>query len=304
VEASGKLSGITNPYQVMALFCNREMSKAVLGQTLTTDTEGSTGTFAAGKVHEGVRMDLLEADAITLAKTVRLQILRPLVGFNFGWEKPVPGFAFNIAEDEDLKAVAETYKILAEMGYPITVAHISERFGVPMAQKDELLVNPPPQPQPPGPSGTDDAKPGGRPADEEGEKGKRGKGEKGKSPEPAALKEQLPKPFEYDEKTFPLLCLLLKNGRQADLSLIPQDWQVIQTQQELEALSQAAIAASADAAAAMLKPVWDLIQTGESLEAIRDGLIDAYGAMPVDEMAELLYQARMLAYMKGRGESS
>jgi phage gp29-like protein len=274
VEASGRLSGITNPYQVMAFFCNREMSKAVLGQTLTTDTEGSTGTFSAGKVQDGVRMDLLEADVKTLAKTVRLQILRPLVGFNFGWDKAVPGFGFNIAEDEDLKAVAETYKILTEMGYPITVAHISERFGVPMAQKDDLLVNPPANLQPSGSSGPDDKEPGGRPAD------------KGRGQGPGA---------RGQEKLKAILPL-----REGELELIPQDEQVIATQQELEALSQAALAASADAAARMLAPVKGLIEAGKSLEEIRDGLIEAYDAMPVDELAELLYQARMLAYMRGR----
>ena len=92
--------------------------------------------------------------------------------------------------------------------------------------------------------------------------------------------------------------------REGELELLPQDAQVIRTQQELEALSQAALAASADAAAAMLKPVWDLIEAGESLEEIRDGLIGVYPKMPGDELAELLFQARMLAYMQGRAVSS
>ncbi|MFA5112429.1 MAG: DUF935 family protein [Desulfobaccales bacterium] len=42
VEATSRSAGV-NPYQLMAEFCNREMSKAVLGQTLTTDTEGQRG---------------------------------------------------------------------------------------------------------------------------------------------------------------------------------------------------------------------------------------------------------------------
>jgi phage gp29-like protein len=278
VEASGRLSGVTNPYQVMAFFCNREISKAVLGQTLTTDTEGTTGTFAAGKVQDGVRMDLLEADVKTLAKTVRLQIIRPLVGFNFGWEKAIPGFGFNIAEDEDLKTVAETYQILANMGYSIAQQHISERFGVPLPDKEELLVNPPtPIQQLPGPSGPDGKNPGERPAS--GDRGQ-GSGVRGQE----NLKAILP----------------LRDG---ELELIPQDAQVIAAQQKLEGLSQAALAASAEAALLMLKPVWDLIQTGKSLEAIRDGLVAAYGIMPVEEMAELLFQARMLAYMQGRSEA-
>lgn len=280
VEASGRLSGITNPYQVMAFFCNREISKAVLGQTLTTDTEGTTGTFAAGKVQDGVRGDLLEADVKTLAKTVRLQILRPLVGFNFGWDKSIPGFGFNIAEDEDLKAVAETYQIIAAMGYPISVQHISERFGIPVPQKDELLVNPPPKPQPPETPGPGA---GGRPAEggpqaAPGEKGKGGKGEKGNN--------------------MPLKATL--QLREGELELIPQDGQVIQTQQGLEVLSLAALEASSETFSRLLAPVKGLIEAGKSLEEIRDGLIGAYGAMPADELGELLYQARMLAWMRGR----
>jgi phage gp29-like protein len=77
VEAASR-SGGANPYQLMADFCNREMSKAVLGQTLTTDTSGSTGTYAAASVHAQVRRDLVEADAQALAVTLREQLLRPL----------------------------------------------------------------------------------------------------------------------------------------------------------------------------------------------------------------------------------
>ena len=87
VEA-GSQGSKTNPYQAMADFCNREMSKAVLGQTLTTDTTGSTGSYAAAKVHGEVRRDLVEADSQALATTLREQLLRPLVGFNFGWDRP------------------------------------------------------------------------------------------------------------------------------------------------------------------------------------------------------------------------
>ena len=95
VEAASRLSGNANPYQTLAEFCNREMSKAVLGQTLTTDTAGATGTYSAARVHAQVRRDLVEADAQTLAVTLREQLLRPLVGFNFGWDRPSPGFASN-----------------------------------------------------------------------------------------------------------------------------------------------------------------------------------------------------------------
>lgn len=133
VEAASRSGGV-NPYQLMAEFCNREMSKAILGQTLTTDTAGSTGTYAAAAVQAQVRRDLIDADAQALAATLREQLLRPLVGFNFGWDKPVPWFRFRFEEEEDLKTLSEVFRNLAAMGFPVDMEHVAERFGIPMAR--------------------------------------------------------------------------------------------------------------------------------------------------------------------------
>ncbi|MBM4274583.1 MAG: DUF935 domain-containing protein [Deltaproteobacteria bacterium] len=138
VEAASR-SGV-NPYQAMAEFCNREMSKAVLGQTLTTDTAGATGTYAAARVHAQVRRDLVEADAQALAATLREQLLRPLVGFNFGWDRPLPWLRFKFEEEQDLKTLSEVYLNLAEMGMPFTVEHVSQRFGIPAPGSGEELI--------------------------------------------------------------------------------------------------------------------------------------------------------------------
>jgi phage gp29-like protein len=131
VEA-GSQGGKANPYQLMAEFCNREMSKAVLGQTLTTDTAGSTGTYGAARVHGQVRRDLVEADCQALATTLREQLLRPLVGFNFGWDRPVPWFRFKYEKEEDLKTLSEVYRNLAVLGVPLSSQHLAERFGIPL----------------------------------------------------------------------------------------------------------------------------------------------------------------------------
>ncbi len=140
VEATARLSGNSNPYQVLAEFCNREMSKAILGQTLTTDTTGASGTYAAARVHAQVRRDLVEADAQALAQTLREQLLRPLVGFNFGWDKPVPWFRFRFEAEEDLKTLSEVYRNLAAMGMPLTVEHVAERFGLPVPAGGQALI--------------------------------------------------------------------------------------------------------------------------------------------------------------------
>ena len=142
VETSNRLSGSSNPFQVLADFCNREMSKAILGQTLTTDTSGSTGTYGAAKVHSQVRSDLTVADAQCLGQTLREQLLRPLVGFNFGWDKPVPWFRFRFEESDDLLTLSEVYRNLVNLGVPLSLEHVAERFGIPLAKEGQAVVGP------------------------------------------------------------------------------------------------------------------------------------------------------------------
>jgi hypothetical protein len=50
----------------------------------------------------------------------------------------------------------------------------------------------------------------------------------------------------------------------------------------------------------MLAPVQVRIEAGGSLEQIRDGLLEAYPEMSAAELGELIYQASLLAYVKGR----
>ncbi|MFH1021040.1 MAG: DUF935 family protein, partial [Pseudomonadota bacterium] len=54
VEAAKAGTGKVLPYEVLIQVCNREMSKAVLGQTLTTESSPGSGTLA-GNAHENVR---------------------------------------------------------------------------------------------------------------------------------------------------------------------------------------------------------------------------------------------------------
>lgn len=75
-------------------FHNREIARAVLGQTLTTDEGRRVGSLALGKVHLQVLLLQLEALRRELADVVMTeQVIRPLVELNFG-PGPVPRFEF------------------------------------------------------------------------------------------------------------------------------------------------------------------------------------------------------------------
>ena len=59
------------------------------------------------------------------------------MGFNFGWDKPVPWFRFNYEEGEDLKTLSEVYRNLAALGLPLSREHLAERFGLPFPSGTE-----------------------------------------------------------------------------------------------------------------------------------------------------------------------
>lgn len=72
-------------FQEAIEFHNREIARAVLGQTLTTDEGRRVGSLALGKVH--LQILLLQVNAIRreIAESVITeQVIRPLVELNFG----------------------------------------------------------------------------------------------------------------------------------------------------------------------------------------------------------------------------
>ncbi|MHB1350105.1 MAG: DUF935 domain-containing protein [Desulfobulbaceae bacterium] len=144
IETAGKASG--DLYKALAEFCNGENSKAILGQTLSAEV-GDRGSYAAGKVHDGIRKDLLLADGRAQAATTRNQLIRPLVGFNFGWDTPLPKYTAVLEEDEDLGKKAEWFeKVTNKMQVPVSWAR--QQFRIPEPARGEEMVGGPQFAQP------------------------------------------------------------------------------------------------------------------------------------------------------------
>ena len=133
-----KNAGTNNIYESLANFCDAQMSKAILGQTATT--EGTPGKLGNEDAQDRVRHDLIKADSESLGKTVRFQIIRPLVGYNFGWDTPLPWFNLLYERPEDLEKLINVYKGASEIGQPISAEHVSERFKIPMPKKGETIL--------------------------------------------------------------------------------------------------------------------------------------------------------------------
>lgn len=139
IEAA-KNSG-TQVFKLLADFCNAEMSKAVLGQTMTTE-QGDKGARSLGEIHREVEADLQRDDCEQTSKVIRRDIIRPLVGFNFGWDVPLPWFKLKYEDPGDLSGEAKRYKIHLDSGIEISADHYYEKFQIPKPEKNDVLVKP------------------------------------------------------------------------------------------------------------------------------------------------------------------
>lgn len=136
---SAKGSTASDLWERLANFCNAENSKAILGQTLTSQV-GDKGSYAASQTHNEVRLDLLHADGRAIATTVRNQLIRPLVGFNFGWDTPLPKYSSIYKEDEDLEKKAGWLEKLMKVGMPVGVKYLQEQFSIPVPEAGEEVI--------------------------------------------------------------------------------------------------------------------------------------------------------------------
>lgn len=126
-------------FERLARYCDEQTSKAVLGQTLTSDSGG--GSFAQGKVHNDVRHDLTVADCKALASTIKRDLIKPLVQFNFGINADVPKIKFDCKEPEDLKAECEILDTLInKAGLKVPAGYVYNKFNIPQPEDNEAVL--------------------------------------------------------------------------------------------------------------------------------------------------------------------
>ena len=113
LEQGGKTAS-ADIYERLARHADYQISKAVLGQTLTTETgDGGGGSYALGQVHSEVRADLLEQDQRMVA-TVFNTLFRWICELNFPEVAP-PVFGFHEKENVRLERAERDLKLTQAM---------------------------------------------------------------------------------------------------------------------------------------------------------------------------------------------
>ena len=138
VEA--KISGNVDLYEKLASYLDRQTSKAVLGQTGTTDTGQHVGTADA---HQQVREDIEKSDAGQLAATLNRDVVRPLVDLNLGPRSRYPRIVITRPDADDVAALVNALDKLVPMGLKVETSVIRDKMGLPEPASDaEVLTAP------------------------------------------------------------------------------------------------------------------------------------------------------------------
>ncbi len=136
-----RLPGETNLYENLCIYFDREISKAWLGQTLTTDTTRHRASTGAAQVHDRVRRDLRDDDLRKESATLRRDLLTPLVRLRFGPAAPVPWFRRipdMSLDPQRLAALLDT--AVNRLGARVSRRWVHSALGIPEAHDDEPLM--------------------------------------------------------------------------------------------------------------------------------------------------------------------
>jgi phage gp29-like protein len=130
-------------YEERADWLDRQVSKAVLGQTATTDA--IAGGHAVGQEHRQVQEDIERADCKSLAAILNRDLIRPWVQLEYGPQKRYPRLRIGREEERDVKLTVDAVTRLAPMGMRVSASEMRDLVG--LSEPDagaELLTAPAP----------------------------------------------------------------------------------------------------------------------------------------------------------------
>lgn len=136
---TAKGNGGQTLFENMARWCDEQTSKAVLGQTMTTD-DGSS--MSQAKVHNEVRLDIAKWDARQLEACVNEYLVKPFIVLNWGAQARYPKVRIQVPEPEDLKLLVESITPLIDRGLRVEASGLRDKFGLPEPSADADVLQP------------------------------------------------------------------------------------------------------------------------------------------------------------------
>lgn len=129
-------------YERRANWLDQQISKAVLGQTTTTDA--ISGGHAVSKEHRQVQEDIEKADCKALAATLNRDLIRPWMDLEFGPDRRgYPRLVIARPKREDIEQLTNSLQVFVPMGLRVGASEIRDKLGLSDPAPDEELLVPP-----------------------------------------------------------------------------------------------------------------------------------------------------------------
>lgn len=138
-------------YEKRADWLDRQISKAVLGQTNTTDAQAGGLGSGQANVHNDVREDIERADCKALSAVLNRDLIRPWMDLEFGpdaMKGRYPRLVIARPQQEDLTLLADSLAKLVPLGLRVEQSEIRDKFGLTDPEDGAELLRVPAQSAP------------------------------------------------------------------------------------------------------------------------------------------------------------
>jgi phage gp29-like protein len=142
IEIEEAAKGSADPFMAMIDWAERSESKAIVGQTSSSEAKSQGLGSGLANLHGEVRHDLLVSDAAQLGGSLTRQLLYPMLVVNRGQRDPrrVPRLAFDTGKPEDIKIFSDALPKLVAVGMPVPINWAQDKLRIPAPKDGEAVL--------------------------------------------------------------------------------------------------------------------------------------------------------------------
>ncbi len=136
---AAKNTGNITLYEKLAEWVDKQISKAVVGQTMSSDAEG--GQYK-GELHNEIRLEIKESDANQLAATINRDLIIPYVQLNYGILENYPNLKIPVPKPENIEQLTSSISQLVPLGLKVKTDDLYSKLGLTRPDKDDEILQP------------------------------------------------------------------------------------------------------------------------------------------------------------------
>jgi phage gp29-like protein len=135
----GMASGSEGPHTALVRVCNEENSKAIIGSTTISDAAGNNDAVSS-PTHSAISTTIRNADAISLAASIRRDLIGPWTLWNFGPDCAAPMLTPVLGEKPDPAKRGLIYETAARLNLQVNSKQLYSELGLERPEGVEEVI--------------------------------------------------------------------------------------------------------------------------------------------------------------------